>query len=107
MLPFFLAPSIHRFQHYTPDNIVSIAKKYEKLGESFGKADCVRSRNRMIMLNELGLMPQEYRSYPIKGKAVNDLSIVESNGQWFTIYRNEEKTCENPLSIPLRPIDRY
>ncbi len=106
MLPFFLAPAIDRFGGYPKVDIVSVSKKYDSFAMQLSGHDCVRARQRSILMNELDLVPVQFRDERLAAMITDDTLVVREEG-WFVAKSAPDLACQNMYTINRTATARY
>ena len=106
ILPFFIAPSIDRFKTYPKTSISEVSKKYEQFAETLEPHDCVRSRSKSIVMNELDLIPTKFRDEKLANMANNGTLLVYED-RWFVVKSDPDLACQNMYTIGRTKTARY
>jgi hypothetical protein len=106
LLPFFLAPSIHRYSEYPDISIGKVSKNYNKFGTLLHKYECVRAKQRSIVMNQLDFIPSSYRGANMVHMLGNDDNTVHQP-PWFIAKADLSKDCESMYTITRNVTMRY
>lgn len=106
MIPFFVAPAVDRFGKYPKADIVSISKQYDAFARKLSNQDCVRSRTRSILMNELDLVPLKFRDERLANLITNDTLVVKEEG-WFVAKSAPQLECKSMYTIRRTTTARY
>jgi len=106
IVPFFIAPSIDRFKTYPKASIAQVASQYETFAASLKGYDCVRSRTKSIVMNELDLIPTKFRDEKLTRMA-NDSTLLAYEDRWFVLKSEPDLECQNMYTIGRTRTARY
>ena len=106
IVPFFIAPSIDRFKTYPKTSITQVSSQYETFAASLKDYDCVRSRTKSIVMNELDLIPTKFRDEKLT-KMANDSTLLAYEDRWFVLKSEPDLECQNMYTIGRTRTARY
>ena len=106
IVPFFVAPSIDRFKTYPKTSITQVSSQYETFATSLKGYDCIRSRTKSIVMNELDLIPTKFRDEKLT-KMANDETLLVNEDRWFVVKSEPDLECQNMYTIGRTRTARY
>jgi len=104
IVPFYVSPAINRYAGYPDVGIHHVAHTYYVLGQEFSQSDCIRGRSKMILSNELDLIPKRFRS-PELDKATKEKNFISQDG-WLVVKQTDGE-CRNMHSVARTKSQRY
>lgn len=104
IVPFYISPAINRFADYADVSINDMAVRYHFMGTQFSESDCIRGKSKMILSNELDLVPATSRS-PEFDQMIKDKTFVAEDG-WLVIKQHNGE-CQNTYTIKRTHSQRY
>jgi len=105
IIPFYIAPSIYRFDGYNKMSITEISQRYNNFGAKLKNYDCVRAKRKVVAMNQLDMVPQKYRLPEHHQLITNDQSFHLRHG-YFIAKANAGKECKSTYTIT-RDITNY
>lgn len=106
IIPFYIAPSIQRYDQYDNYHIFRISQAYDNFGAELNKYACIRSKQESIVMNQLDLVPEQYRTPRLK-KIITDDSHLVREGAWFVVKTVIDKPCLSMYTITRIEAMRY
>ncbi len=106
VIPFFVAPSIDRFAGYPRTSIMAVSERYDDFAKTLANHDCIRSRTRSIVSNELDLVPLRLRNERMSPMITDDTLMVRQDG-WFVVKSAPNLECQNMYTIGRTATARY
>lgn len=106
LIPFFIAPSIHRYSDYPNLSISEISNRYHDFGVKLQGYECARAKQKSIVMNQLDLTPFDIRTPNIQLMASKDENTIFKEG-WFIAKTNLKKDCQSMFTITRNETMRY
>ena len=97
LIPFYVSASLHRYVDYRELSIFGIAADYRTFGEQLDEHACVRARSKVVLLNQLDLVPEKYRTEKVTRFIDNENPIERA--PWFIVNATPGKPCRKPYTI--------
>jgi len=105
MIPFYIASSIDRYSNYRQLSIFLISDNHNIFAQKLDNSDCVRAKGQSILLNQLDLIPEGYRTAKVSKFIADKNPIMQK--QWFVIKLDPDRACKNMYSIYHHATMRY
>ena len=113
-IPFFVAPSIHRYGEYRSLSIFRISNDYHEFSRDLGQYQCVRARQRVILRNQLDLVLEQYRTPAVQALIGADIPAdsesipqIVMEPPWFVAKPNANTECSSVFTIHRNTTMRY
>lgn len=106
IIPFFIAPSIDRISKYRDIGIQRIANSYDAFGAELIEYECVRNAQKVILMNQLDLVPMRYRDERLNLLITKDDHVVEEP-PFYVAKTDPAKECQSVYTIGRGHTMRY
>lgn len=106
LIPFLIAPAMHRYADYSDLSISEISRRYNEFGETLHKYECVRAKQKSIVMNQLDLVPLAKRAPNMVHMIGRDENTIYQD-PWFIAKADLSKQCESMFTIARNVTMRY
>lgn len=106
ILPFYFAPAIDRYAGYIPRNVFEISEGYNQFSQTMLERECIRARQKSIVMNQLDMIPEQYRNPRLERMAKDD-SLLMYQEPWFIVQARKGKKCLSMYTIHRNVTARY
>ncbi len=106
LVPFLIAPSIDRYKQYSSLSISEVSRRYNGFSDELAKYDCVRSKQKSIVMNQLDLVPQDRRPPSALHMIGNDENTIY-RAPWYIAKADLSTLCQRMYTISRHTTMRY